>query len=507
MDWSGGYVAGIGYTHGFYRELTPSVQIFALLARGVETGLDTERFTYCDIGCGQGFNVNLLAAAHPNCEFHATDFNPSHIAGARKLAKEAGSTNIHFYDDSFEDFGRRDLPDFDIIVLHGIFSWVSAENRRHIVDFIARKLKIGGYVFVSYNCQPGWAATIPLRDLMLQFAGDPAQPILPRIEAALTKMQAFFDANPGYIRVHPALEGRFNGIKTQPRNYLAHEYFNRDWTIFYHTDVARELSAAKLNFAATTQLLEHVDHLQFSAEQQKLLNETQDPGQREVMRDFILNQQFRRDLFVKGGVPLVGTARNDRIADLRFVLSAPPADVPRKVTTFLGEISLNSEVFGAVIEAFGAGPRTIRQLLQQKSTKALGFAPILDAVMILVGMGHLHPCLEAAGDAKRGTRAKAFNKALLERARTGGELVFLASPLTGGGIFVDRFSQLFLLARQLKHENPAAFVWQCMADRGERPMQNGQVVMTAEEGVPLLTQQYEAFAAKQLPVLQQLGVA
>lgn len=103
----------------------------------MESGVDLEHFTYGDLGCGQGFNVNLVAAAHPGGEFHATDFNPVHIAGARRLARQAGATNIHFYDDSFEDFGRRtDLPDFDIIVLHGIFSRVSAENRRLIVDFI-----------------------------------------------------------------------------------------------------------------------------------------------------------------------------------------------------------------------------------------------------------------------------------------------------------------------------------------------------------------------------------
>ncbi|WP_141056139.1 MULTISPECIES: hypothetical protein [Tepidiphilus] len=36
--------------------------------------------------------MNLLEAANPNPQirFHATDFKPSHIAGARALAAEAG---------------------------------------------------------------------------------------------------------------------------------------------------------------------------------------------------------------------------------------------------------------------------------------------------------------------------------------------------------------------------------------------------------------------------------
>lgn len=38
------------------------------------------------------------------------------------------------------------LPQFDFITLHGIYTWVSRENRQHIVDFIARYLKPGGIV-------------------------------------------------------------------------------------------------------------------------------------------------------------------------------------------------------------------------------------------------------------------------------------------------------------------------------------------------------------------------
>ena len=72
---------------------------------------------------------------------------------------EVASANLS--DESFEEFCRRqDLPDFDFIGLHGIWSWVSDKNRQVIVDFIRRKLKVGGVVYVSYNTQPGWAPMI-----------------------------------------------------------------------------------------------------------------------------------------------------------------------------------------------------------------------------------------------------------------------------------------------------------------------------------------------------------
>ena len=45
--------------------------------------------------------------------------------------------------DSFAEFlSRDDLPDFDFITLHGIYSWVSPENRRTIVEFIRRNEEV-----------------------------------------------------------------------------------------------------------------------------------------------------------------------------------------------------------------------------------------------------------------------------------------------------------------------------------------------------------------------------
>jgi SAM-dependent methyltransferase len=65
------------------------------------------------------------------------------------------------FDESFAEFASRDLPEFDYIGLHGIWSWISDENRAVIVDFIRRKLKVGGVLYISYNTLPGWAPLPP----------------------------------------------------------------------------------------------------------------------------------------------------------------------------------------------------------------------------------------------------------------------------------------------------------------------------------------------------------
>jgi SAM-dependent methyltransferase len=505
VDWTEGYV-DVGYTHDFYRELTPALHHFALLSRGIDAGGELEKVKYCELGCGHGFSSVLLAAAHPEGEFHANDFLPGHIAYARKLAEDTGAKNVTLYDESFEDFGKRNLPDFDIIVLHGVYTWVSEENRRHIVDFIARRLKIGGIVYISYNCHPGWATVKPLRDLMIMFSGNPADPLLPRIDQALAKIQTLFDTNSMYVRTHPLLKDRFDSIRKQSRAYIAHEYFNRDWTIFYHSEVAREFRNAKLEFATTVQLFDHLDNFNLTPEQQKLLNETGNIDQREVLRDFIMNRQFRRDLYIKGGLALKPDERTARLAATRFVLTTLPAEVPRTVLTTLGSLALNAAVFEPVIAAFSKGPRSIAEVMAADETRSLGLPLILEAIIILVGTNHMQPCLPATGHAKRARSTAAFNTAVMERALNSGELLFLASPLTGGGYQISRFEQLFLLAQQRKHADPPAFVCDLLVSRGEGLVRDGKALRTAEENLAYLRERHTEFM-RRMPILQHLGIA
>ncbi len=205
-DWSDGYVSDLEYTYGFYKEIGPLHLATAALQYGVKAPPIRRGFTYCELGCGQGVTVNMLAAANPDVEFHATDFNPGQIAGARELAERGGNTNAHFYEDSFEEFlQRNDLPDFDMITFHGIYSWIVEKHRLSMVEFIRRKLKPGGLVYCSYNCQPGWATAAPLRHLMYMRGKLTGGPTLARVEPALDLLKDMERLGARYFRTNPSL--------------------------------------------------------------------------------------------------------------------------------------------------------------------------------------------------------------------------------------------------------------------------------------------------------------
>src|SRR5271163_3004505 len=102
-DWGSGYVTDVSYVHDFCRVQTPPMLALAALAGGVSApGGSGEPIVYCDLGCGQGYTANLVAAANPNARVFGFDFNPSHIANARALARESGLSNAEFSETSFE---------------------------------------------------------------------------------------------------------------------------------------------------------------------------------------------------------------------------------------------------------------------------------------------------------------------------------------------------------------------------------------------------------------------
>lgn len=509
-DWTAGYVADIGYTYGYYTELNPLRVRLAFLNAGLQP---PSMGAACELGFGQGLSANLHAAASV-VQWHGTDFNPAQAGFAQELAQVAES-GAQLFDEAFDQFcNRPDLPSFDYIGLHGIWSWISDENRAVIVDFVRRKLKVGGVLYISYNTQPGWAAMVPMRDLLTEHAdvmGADGAGIVNRIDSALAFADQLLAANPAYARANPHIAERIKKIKEQNRHYVAHEYFNRDWQPMAFARMAQWLAPAKVNWACSANLLDAIDAINLTAEQQELLNGIPDPMFRQTVRDFCVNQQFRKDYWVKGARTLGALDQAEALRAERVILALPRADVSMKVTGSLGEANLQEGVYAPVLDALADyKPKTLGQLEQAVKGASISFTQVLQAAVILSGMGALLPAHDDAVAGKARKRTDRLNQHLMLKARSSNELAYLASPVTGGGVNVARFNQLFLLARVQGHKQPAdwaQYAWNILAMQGQRLVKEGKALESAEDNLTELTAQAQAFADKHLPVLKALQVA
>jgi SAM-dependent methyltransferase len=509
-DWTDGYIADIDYIYGYYYELNPARARLALLLRGIAAGRTANA---CELGFGQGVSINIHSAASP-VRWWGTDFNPSQAALARELGAFSGSAD-RLFDESFAEFAERtDLPEFDFIGLHGIWSWVSDENRATIVDFVRRRLRVGGVLYTSYNTQPGWAATVPLRNLLSEYAERIAprgNGIRGRIDASLKFADELMAANPRFARVNPQIAGRIEAIKKMSPNYAAHEYFNQDWQPMSISDMARWLAPAKLDYACSANFIDLVDEINLTEDQRKFLARITDPIFQQAARDFIVNQQFRRDYWIKGRRPLSALARAEQLRAERVVLTQPRSAIELKVTGGIGESALHANVFEPTLNMLADHrPHSVAEIEAGVAAAGVNFEQLLQAITILCGKGCVSPAQSNEVASSWRKIATALNGALTERARGGDEFRFLASPITGEGVPVDRLSQLFLRASAQRGSEPATWAqqaWRVLSSQGQRMLKDGKALETEQENLAELGERAQRFADRDLKILQSLQVA
>jgi hypothetical protein len=512
-SWNSGYLSEIDYTHGYYREISPVFLSLALLHRGVKQNA-THPPRYLELGFGQGLSVNIHAAACPG-EFWGTDFNPAQATNAKELAIASGS-DAKVFDASFAELAARaDLPEFDIITLHGIWSWISEENRTAIVDLARRKLAVGGILYLSYNCTPGWSPAMPLRHLMTlhaEFSGADDQGITGKIDGALSFAQRVVDSGAVYFRANPGVADRLSNISKQNRRYLAHEYFNRDWAPLPFSQVAEKLADAKLDFAASSNLLEHMDSVNLTKEGQTLLAGIAHPIFRESVRDYVLNQQFRRDIYVRGRRQMTAFEQLEQYKLQRFVLLKAADKIALKANGPAGEITMQEEVYKPLIEILASRnyePKSVAEIVAHPSWKSRSLTTAIEVLIVLTATGQANPTQSEEVINQARPKCAALNAHICQRALFEGEIGYLASPVIGGGVSVDRLEQLFLLAREAGHSNAKAWAscaWDALDSQGQRVLRDGKPLAKAEENMAELRERAKVFEADRLPILSALGI-
>ena len=127
---------------------------------------------------------------------------------------------------------------------------------------------------------------------------------------------------------------------------------------------------------------------------------------------------------------------------------------------------------------------------------------------MLSGAGHLSAV--QANSTHAAKTSKAINTHLMLKARGSNDVGYLASPVTGGGVPVNRFQQLFLLSIQHGKKQPADWAkdtWAILSAQGQRLLKEGKSLDTAEDNLAELTTQAQTFADKQLPILKALQIS
>ena len=508
-DWASGYVTDIDYTYGYYAELNPARIRLAFLNAGLAF---PNIGSACELGFGQGLSTNIHAAASTTT-WVGTDFNPSQAAFAQEMAAASGSTAKLYYQAFTEFCSRTDLPDFDYIALHGIWSWISDENRRVIVDFIGRKLKAGGVLYVSYNTLPGWAAFAPLRHLMSQHfevMGATGTGTQKRLAEALEFASDLLASEPLYAHANPSMAARFEKVKKQDPNYLAHEYFNQHWKPIYFSEMADWLAPARVTFACSANYLDALDMINLKSEQQAFLKGIQNARFGQTVRDFMVNQQFRKDYWVKGARLLSPLEQMEGLNAHRIILASSREDVPLKITGALGEANMDEKVYNTILDAISDyKPLRLGDLARRIRSAECTEQAIIEATIVLSSSGHVMAVQDDHSIEQSQASSDKLNAYLSHKARSSEDIQHMSSPVTGGGIGIGQFGQLFLSAVKAGRKTPeecAEYTWGVYASQGKNLIKDGVTLVTPEDNLSELHIHAQSFHAKSLPVLRGLKI-
>lgn len=497
-----GTVTDFPYPGDFCPDQAPAWLAMVAAFAGVAAFRPDRPFTWAELGCGQGTTAVTLAAACPHGTFFACDLNAEAVAQGETLAQAAGLTNLHFAAAAVGDLDAAGLPDFDVITLHGLWSWVDDGVRDDIRRLIQARLRPGGLVLVSYDALPGCSDIESLRRVMLAHVAGLDADSETRLARGLDYLHALRDAGAAVFAQSRRAGELLDFLARQDPRHLIHHLLTPHYRAFPVTEVAEAMAGCGLALLGSARIRDRFAELSVP-EGLRGLVDADAPLVRETQRDFALNRQFRRDVFWKPR----DDASTDALAGLRFAACAHPADFTPDLAMDHGRVAFDPAVMAALAEALATAPCTLGELAATTGLPAeglpLALAALLAAERVLPVVAD-PPALERLDGP---WTLAPLNAALLDGPLLTAGRVALAAPVFGTGLNVDLIDGLF--ARAASQAPPDAW-----PERVRARLAEADATLAGPDG-PLtdpdalaaeLGRAGERFAARTLPVLVQAGI-
>lgn len=451
QEWNQGYVTDINYTNGYYSTLNPLRIKLCFLAQNL---LPPTINTACELGFGQGISLNFNASTL-NAQWYGTDFNPSQATFAKNLSK-ISQAPIQIFDNSFEElFNRKDLPQFDFIALHGIYSWVSPKVREQILQFVRKKLNSGGVLLISYNAQAGWASIAPLRDLLYAYSTlltPSGKPSSLRAREGLNFVNELMELPSTELIKNPQTISMLQTLSKMDDTYLAHELLNEVQNAFNFSQMHNELTQAKLEFATYASYSDHLSNVQLSEQERQILSKVSHSRViYEMLKDLMFATSFRSDYWVKGAIKLSIAQSLKELQKLKIIASIPHDKINYTLNTRRGVLNLNQDFYSPILEMLKSHQpilvEHIKETLESSLKREVQYHELLEALIALSSKDYIKLVQDEETIQRALPHTQALNQYILEQSLENTNLVrHLISPVSAEAVSLNRLELLFLYA-------------------------------------------------------------
>jgi SAM-dependent methyltransferase len=299
---------------------------------GALFGLHCAPVRHCrvlELGCGDGSNVIPMAWSYPDSEFLGVDLAAHPIASGQRMIAELGLKNVRLVQDSILSL-RPGWQEFDYIIAHGLYSWVPADLRQHILALCGGCLAPTGVAFVSYAAYPGCHLRNMIREMMLFHVRgfDTPEERIPQATALLRFLAGAQEVQDEYRRW---LKVELDRVLEHDPGHLYHDDLADVNQPFYFTQFMAEASRHSLQYLGEADFFEMSDHV-FTPSVRQMLDElSKNRILREQYLDFLKCRRFRQTLLCRGETQLTDKPILEAVASFRvssaLTCPTPPVDL------------------------------------------------------------------------------------------------------------------------------------------------------------------------------------
>jgi SAM-dependent methyltransferase len=256
-----------------------------------------------ELGCASG--VNLLGMAHfmPDAKFVGVDLSIVQVHEAQRRAKAIGADNVTYHHMGIDEISQ-DAGEFDYIIAHGVYSWVSSDIQKAILGVCRDHLSQEGIAFVSYNVLPGWRMKQAARDVFMALT-PPNIPAAQRWEYGINWIKEMLENSKGEEKkplLHQTIAHELENILVKKDlRYLAHEYLEVHNEPLLFREFLSQMSEAELAYLGDAEPGSMVRHLSHPS-LQEFFKKHPPAGlvEAEQAIDIMTGRTFRQSLMVKG---------------------------------------------------------------------------------------------------------------------------------------------------------------------------------------------------------------
>ena len=246
-----------------------------------------------ELGCANGTNILAMGYALPQAQCLGIDSSSKQIEQGQALLSQLNLPNVTLQHKDILTIDA-DWGQFDYIIAHGIFSWVSDTIQAKMLEICQQNLSPNGVAYISFNTRPGWNMRSTIRDMMLyhvqQFDDIPTQ--VEQIQALVHFLGEATKEKKDLYSVF--VQKEFKILQQQPESYLYHDFLEKYNKPIYFHEFVSSIKQHALQYLGDAHIQTMFSDDLTSEITAKLQNLT--VVHREQYNDFLTNRSFRHSL-------------------------------------------------------------------------------------------------------------------------------------------------------------------------------------------------------------------